>query len=340
VPPTYVSRGCRPVPSHTIIAANMEKRRKLYPAIEPYDSGHIRVSDVHQLYYEQCGNPNGKPVVFLHGGPGAGLDPDYRRFFDPAAYRVILFDQRGAGRSIPHASLDDNSTWHLVQDIEHIREHFGVEQWLVFGGSWGSTLSLTYAETHPERVSGLVLRGIFLCRPQEIRWFYEEGQGASAIFPETWEQYVRIIPEAERGDMIGAYYARLTSADEAVRREAAYAWSIWEASALKLLPDQKVIDEFTEPEMAIALARIECHYFVNNCFFETDNYLLDHIDRIRHIPAVIVHGRYDVICPVMNAWDLHRAWPEASLRIIPDAGHASTEPGIASALVEATDSFR
>jgi proline iminopeptidase len=185
----------------------------------------------------------------------------------------------------------------------------------------------------------LVLRGIFLCRPQEIRWFYEEGQGASAIFPETWEQYVRIIPEAERGDMIGAYYARLTSADEAVRREAAYAWSIWEASALKLLPDQKVIDEFTEPEMAIALARIECHYFVNNCFFETDNYLLDHIDRIRHIPAVIVHGRYDVICPVMNAWDLHRAWPEASLRIIPDAGHASTEPGIASALVEATDSF-
>ena len=318
----------------------MENRRIFYPAIEPYDSGHIRVSDVHQLYYEQCGNPNGKPVVFLHGGPGAGLDPDYRRFFDPEAYRVILFDQRGAGRSIPHASLDDNTTWHLVQDIEHIREHFGIEKWLVFGGSWGSTLSLAYAETHPERVSGLVLRGIFLCRPQEIRWFYEEGQGASAIFPETWEQYVRIIPEAERVDMIGAYYRRLTNADEAVRREAAYAWSIWEGSALKLLPDQKVIDEFTEPEKAIALARIECHYFVNNCFFETDNYLLDHIDRIRHIPAVIVHGRYDIICPVLNAWDLHRAWPEASLRIIRDAGHASTEPGIISALVEATDSFR
>ena len=318
----------------------MEKRRTLYPAIEPYDSGHIRVSDVHQLYYEQCGNPNGKPVVFLHGGPGAGLDPDYRRFFDPEAYRVILFDQRGAGRSIPHASLDDNTTWHLVQDIEHIREHFGVEQWLVFGGSWGSTLSLAYAETHPERVSALVLRGIFLCRPQEIRWFYEEGQGASAMFPETWEQYVRIIPESERGDMIRAYYRRLTSEDEAVRREAAYAWSVWEASALKLIPDQKTIAEFTEPEMAIALARIECHYFVNNCFFETDNYLIDHIDRIRHIPAVIVHGRYDVICPVMNAWDLHRAWPDAALKIIPDAGHASTEPGTASALVEATDSFR
>lgn len=323
-----------------IIPANMEKRRTLYPEIKPYDSGHIRVSDVHQLYYEQCGNPNGKPVVFLHGGPGAGLDPNYRRFFDPEAYRVILFDQRGAGRSIPHASLDDNTTWHLVQDIEHIREHFGVEQWLVFGGSWGSTLSLAYAETHPQRVRGLVLRGIFLCRPQEIRWFYEEGQGASAIFPETWEQYVRLIPEAERGDMIGAYYRRLTSDDEAIRREAAYAWSVWEASALKLLPDQKVIDEFTEPEMAIALARIECHYFVNNCFFETDNYLLDHVDRIRHIPTAIVHGRYDIICPVMNAWDLHRALPEASLKIIPDAGHAATEPGIASALVEATDGFR
>jgi len=318
----------------------MEKLRTLYPETKPYDSGHIRVSDVHQLYYEQCGNPNGKPVVFLHGGPGAGLDPDYRRFFDPEAYRVILFDQRGAGRSIPHASLDDNTTWHLVEDIEKIREHFGVEQWLVFGGSWGSTLSLAYAETHPERVRGLVLRGIFLCRPQEIRWFYEDNHGASAIFPETWEQYVRIIPEAERGDMIGAYYRRLTSDDEAVRREAAHAWSIWEASALKLLPDQKVIEEFTEPEMAIALARIECHYFVNNCFFETNNYLLEHIDRIRHIPAVIVHGRYDVICPVMNAWDLHRAWPEASLRIIPDAGHASTEPGIVNALVESTDSFR
>jgi proline iminopeptidase len=318
----------------------MENLRTLYPAIEPYDTGHIRVSNVHELYYEQCGNPNGKPVVFLHGGPGAGLDPDYRRFFDPEAYRIILFDQRGAGRSIPHASLDDNTTWHLVQDIEHIREHFGVEQWLVFGGSWGSTLSLAYAETHPERVRSLVLRGIFLCRPKEISWFYEDNQGASAIFPETWEQYVRLIPEAERSDMIRAYYRRLTNADESVRREAAYAWSIWEASALKLLPDQKTIDEFTEPEMAIALARIECHYFVNNCFFETDNYLIDHIDRIRHIPGVIVHGRYDVICPLVNAWDLHRAWPEASLKIIPNAGHASTEPGIASALVEATDSFR
>lgn len=318
----------------------METLRNLYPEIEPYETGRLQVSPVHELYYELCGNPNGKPVVFLHGGPGAGLIPDYRRFFDPQAYRVILFDQRGAGRSTPHASLDDNTTWCLVEDIERIREHFGVDQWLVFGGSWGSTLSLAYAEAHPERVRALVLRGIFLCRPKEIRWFYEDSQGASAIFPDSWEPYLRVIPEAEREDMIRAYYRRLTSDDESVRFEAAQAWSTWEASVLKLRPDQALINEFTEPEKAIALARIECHYFVNNCFFETDNYLLEHVDRIRHIPAVIVHGRYDVVCPFMNAWDLHRAWPEASLEIIADAGHAATEPGIADALIRATDSFR
>ena len=318
----------------------MENLRTFYDEIEPYDTGHIRVSDVHELYYEQCGTPNGKPVVFLHGGPGAGLIPDYRRFFDPSAYRVILFEQRGSGRSRPHASLHENTTWHLVADIEKIREEFGIDQWLVFGGSWGSTLSLAYAVTHPDRVRGLVLRGIFLCRPKEIRWFYEEGLGASAIYPDNWEEYLRIIPEAERGDLIGAYYRRLTSDDESTRFEAAKAWATWEGSALKLLPDQKVIDDFTEPDKAIAVARIECHYFVNNCFFETDNYLLDHLDRVRHIPAVIVHGRYDVICPVMNAWDLHRAWPEAELNIIPDAGHAATERGIIDALVRATDGFR
>jgi proline iminopeptidase len=318
----------------------MQTLRTFYDEITPYDSGHFRVSPVHELYYEQCGNPKGKPVVFLHGGPGAGLIPDYRRFFDPEAYRVILFEQRGAGRSRPHASLDDNTTWHLVQDIEKLREHFGVEQWLVFGGSWGSTLSLAYTETHPERVLGLVLRGIFLCRPKENRWYYEDSNGAGAIFPDAWEDYVRIIPESERGDLTGAYYRRLTSDDYAVRLEAAKAWSIWEASALKLLPDQKLIDEFGEPEMAIALARIECHYFINNCFFETDNYLLENIHRIRKIPAVIVHGRYDIVCPMMSAWDLHRAWPEATLKIIPDAGHAAIEPSIASALIEATDSFR
>jgi proline iminopeptidase len=318
----------------------MDNLRTFYDEIEPYDTGHIRVSDVHELYYEQCGTPNGKPVVFLHGGPGAGLIPDYRRFFDPSAYRVILFEQRGSGRSRPHASLDDNTTWHLVADIEKIREEFGIDQWLVFGGSWGSTLALAYAVTHPERVRGLVLRGIFLCRPKEIRWFYEEGLGASAIYPDNWEEYLTIIPEAERGDLIGAYYRRLTSDDESTRFEAAKAWATWEGSALKLLPDQKVIDDFTEPDKAIAVARIECHYFVNNCFFETDNYLLEHLERIRHIPAVIVHGRYDVICPVMNAWDLHRAWPEAELNIIPDAGHAATERGIIDALVRATDGFR
>jgi proline iminopeptidase len=318
----------------------METLRTLYPAVEPYDSGHIRVSPVHQLYYEQCGVPNGKPVVFLHGGPGAGLVPDYRRFFDPDAYRIILFEQRGAGRSTPHASLDDNTTWHLVQDIEQIRERFGIDQWLVFGGSWGSTLALAYAESHPERVRGLVLRGIFLCRPKEIRWFYEDSHGASAIFSDNWEPYFSLIPENERGDMIGAYYRRLTSDDESVRLEAAKAWAKWEASALKLLPDQSLIDEFTEPDKALAVARIECHYFVNNCFFETDNYLLEQVDRIRDIPAVIVHGRYDVVCPFMNAWDLHRAWPEAELQIIANAGHAATEPGIADALVRATDSFR
>ena len=318
----------------------MSALRTLYDEIEPFDTGRLRVSAVHELYYEQCGNPKGKPVVFLHGGPGAGLVPDYRRFFDPEAYRVILFDQRGSGRSVPHASLDDNTTWHLVADIEQLREHFGVDQWLVFGGSWGSTLALAYAETHPDRVSGLVLRGIFLGRQNEARWFYEDSQGASAIFPDNWEDFLRVIPEAERGDMIDAYYRRLTSTDESTRQEAARAWSIWESSALRLLPDQELIDEFSEPEKAVALARIECHYFTNNCFFETDNYLLEHVDRIRHIPAVIVHGRYDIICPLMSAWELHRAWPEATLNIIPDAGHATSEPGITDALVRATDGFR
>ena len=318
----------------------MQNLRTLYPEIEPYDRGHIRVSPVHELYYEQCGNPNGKPVVFLHGGPGAGLIDDYRRFFDPAAYRIVLFEQRGAGRSRPHASLEDNTTWHLVADIEHLRDHFGINKWLVFGGSWGSTLALAYAETHPQRVTGLILRGIFLCRPKEIRWFYEDSNGANAIFPEQWEQFVKVIPEGERENMVAAYYRRLTSDETPVKVEAAHAWSTWESSALKLIPDQAVIDDFNEPELAVALSRIECHYFMNNCFFDTDNYLLENIEKIRHIPSVIVHGRYDIVCPVMNAWELHRAWPEALLNIIPDAGHAALEPGIGDALVRAADSFR
>lgn len=318
----------------------MSTLRTLYNEIEPFDSGRLKVSPVHDLYYEQCGNPKGKPAVFLHGGPGAGLVPDYRRFFDPEAYRVILFDQRGSGQSVPHASLEDNTTWHLVQDIEQLREQLGVDQWLVFGGSWGSTLALAYAETHPERVSALVLRGIFLGRQNEAKWFYEDSGGASAIFPDNWEDFLRVIPVAERDDMIGAYYRRLTSDNDSIRQEAARAWSIWESSALRLIPDQNLIDEFSEPDKAAALARIECHYFLNDCFFETDNYLLEHVDRIRQIPAVIVHGRYDIICPMQSAWELHRAWPEATLEIIPDAGHATSEPGITDALVRATDSFR
>jgi proline iminopeptidase len=309
----------------------------LYNAIEPYDTGRLRVSPVHDLYYEQCGNPDGRPVIFLHGGPGGGLVPDYRRFFNPDVYHIVLFDQRGSGQSTPHACLEDNTTWHLVGDIERLREHLGIDRWMVFGGSWGSTLSLAYAEMHPERTASLVLRGIFLCRPSEIRWFYQEGAGA--IFPDVWEQYVNFIPEAERGDMLGAYHRRLTGDDEALQLEAARRWSVWEGSTSKLFPDQQLIDHSGEAHFALALARIECHYFMNNCFFETENYLLEHVNRIRHIPAVIVQGRYDVVCPITSAWDLHRAWPEAELKIIPDAGHSALEPGISSALVEATDRF-
>ena len=312
--------------------------RDLYPPIEPFDQGMLPVSPVHTLYYEQCGNPEGAPVVFLHGGPGGGLDPDYRRFFDPAHYRVVLFDQRGAGKSTPHASLEENTTWHLVEDIERLREHLRVERWIVFGGSWGSTLALAYAETHPGRVRALALRGIFLCRPKEISWFYQEG--ASNIFPDAWEHYLRVIPEAERGDMLGAYHRRLTSRDERVRVEAARAWSIWEGSTSKLFPDPHFIDHYADPQFAIAFARIECHYFMNNAFFGTDNYLVENVGKIRHVPAVIVQGRYDVVCPAVSAWQLHRAWPEADLRLVPDAGHSALEPGNRAALVEAMDRFR
>lgn len=312
--------------------------KTLYDPIEPYQQGRLKVSEIHDIYYEQCGNPDGQPVVFLHGGPGGGLIANYRRFFDPKGYRIVLFDQRGSGQSAPHACLEENTTWHLVADIERLRQHLGIEKWAVFGGSWGSTLALAYGQTHPERVSALILRGIFLCRPKEIAWFYQEG--ASAIFPDVWEQYEEVIPESERGDMLTAFYRRLTSEDETVRLEAARAWSAWEGATSKLFPDQSLVDDFSEAHMALQLARIEAHYFINNAFFETDNYLLENVDKIRHIPAVIVQGRYDVVCPMMSAWALHRAWPEAELVIVGDAGHSAMEPGITSALVEATDRFR
>ncbi len=311
--------------------------KNLYPAIEPFNTGRIKVSAIHELYYEQCGNPKGKPVVFLHGGPGGGLVPEYRQFFDPEAYRIVLFDQRGSGRSTPHASLEENTTWDLVADIEKLREHLGIDTWQVFGGSWGSTLSLAYAETHPDRVRELVLRGIFLCRPREIKWFYQEG--ANWIFPDVWEEFLKVIPEDERGDMVNAYYRRLTSVDETVRIEAARAWSIWEGSTSKLFFDYESIERFADPEFALAFARIECYYFMNNCFFDTDNYLIENVGSIRHLPGVIVQGRYDAVCPARSAWDLHRAWPEADLHITPDAGHSIMEPGNVSALVEATDRF-
>ena len=311
--------------------------KTLYPEIEPFDTGRLKVSPIHELYYEQVGNPRGKPVVFLHGGPGGGLVTDYRRYFNPELYRVVLFDQRGSGKSTPHASLEENTTWHLVSDIEQLREHLGIDMWQVFGGSWGSTLALAYAETHPDRVRELVLRGIFLCRPKEIQWFYQDG--TSAIFPDVWEEYLKVIPEKERADMVSAYYRRLTSEDYAVRLAAARAWSIWEGSTSKLFFDPSMIEKFADPDFALAFARIECHYFMNNAFFESDNYLIENVGRIRPIPSVIVQGRYDVVCPMMSAWDLHRAWPEAQLRIIPDAGHSISEPGIIDALVEATDNF-
>jgi len=314
-----------------------QERRSLYPEIEPFDSGFLKVSDLHTLYYEQSGNPNGKPVVFLHGGPGGGVNPKCRRFFDPARYRIVLFDQRGCGKSTPHAELTDNTTWHLVADIERLREKLGIDRWQVFGGSWGSTLALAYAESHPDRVTELVLRGIFMLRRWELEWFYQKG--ADALYPDAWETYLSAIPEAERGDLMSAYHRRLTGDDAAARIAAARAWSVWEGATSFLWQDKGHIDASGEDEFALAFARIECHYFVHGGFFEHDDQLLRHVDRIRKIPAVIVQGRYDVVCPLRSAWDLHRAWPEADLRIVQDAGHSAFEPGILHELVEATDRF-
>jgi proline iminopeptidase len=312
--------------------------RQLYAPIEPYRTHRLAVSSLHELYVEESGNPDGRPVVFVHGGPGGGTSPEQRRFFDPESYRIVLFDQRGSGRSTPHASLVDNTTWHLVADMERVREHLGIEGWVVFGGSWGSTLALAYAETHPGRVRALVLRGIFLLRPHELRWFYQEG--ASLLFPDAWEAYLEPIPVEERGDLIAAYHRRLTGEDPAERAAAARAWSIWEGTTSRLLPDPGSLATFADDAFAEAFARIECHYFVNGGFFETPDQLLDGVDRIRRIPAVIVQGRYDVVCPMTTAWDLHRRWPEADFQVVPDAGHAAIEPGTIDRLIAATDRFR
>ncbi|MEL6246860.1 MAG: prolyl aminopeptidase [Cyanobacteria bacterium J06554_6] len=310
---------------------------QLYPPIEPYRQSQLSVSTLHRLYFEESGNPTGKPVVFLHGGPGGGTVPLYRQFFDPARWRIILFDQRGCGQSTPHAELEGNTTWDLVADIERLRSHLQIPTWTVFGGSWGSTLALAYAQTHPERCDGLILRGIFMLRRKEIRWFYQEG--ASYLFPDAWEHYLAPIPETERGDLISAYYQRLTSPDPAVRQTAAKAWSIWEASTSKLIADPDLIEKFSGDAFADAFARIECHYFIHGGFFSPDDQLLHNVHKIRHIPTIIVQGRYDVVCPMTSAWELHRAWPEAELVVVPDAGHSATEAGITAALVAATDRF-
>ncbi len=310
--------------------------RTLYPELHPYVQHTLAVEPPHVLHVEECGNPAGIPVLFVHGGPGAGCEDYHRRFFDPVAYRIILFDQRGCGRSTPHASLEDNTTQALVDDIERIREHLGIERWLLFGGSWGSTLSLVYAETHPERVLGLILRGIFMCRPHEIQWFYQ--QGASRLFPEFWQEYLAPIPQAEQGDLLQAFYRRLTGDNEMQRMAAAKAWSLWEGKTSTLRPSEAVVEHFGNPYTALSLARIECHYFVHDSFLAPEQILRD-AGRLKGIPGVIIHGRYDVVCPVENAWQLHLAWPEAELKIIPDAGHSASEPGTVDALVQATIDF-
>jgi proline iminopeptidase len=315
----------------------MSARRSFYPEIQPYRSGYLQVSSEHSLYFEESGNPNGKPVVFLHGGPGGGTSPKQRRFFNPERYRIVLFDQRGCGKSRPHASLVDNTTWHLVSDIEKLRTHLGVTSWQVFGGSWGSTLALAYAQKHPERVTELVLRGIFLLRRWELEWFYQRG--TSQLFPEAWQKYEAFIPEAERADFIAAYHRRLTSTDARERQEAARIWSVWEASTSHLRPDEDYIRSCAGDDFSLAFARIESHYFVNGGFLERENQLIEDVPRIRHIPALIVQGRYDVVCPLRSAWDLSQAWPEARLLVVPDAGHSAYEPGIVDELLNATDAF-
>ena len=312
--------------------------RSYYPPIEPYRTGRLAVDHGHELSFEESGNPKGKPVVFLHGGPGGGTEPKQRRFFDPRAYRIILFDQRGCGKSTPFASIEHNTTWDLVADIDALRAHLNIERWQVFGGSWGSTLALAYAQTHPGRVTELILRGVFLLRRWEIDWFYQAG--ASHLFPDAWEHFVAPIPLEERGDLVAAYHRRLTGSDPGVRAKVARAWSVWEGRTSYLLPNAGYVAKMGEDDFADAFARIECHYFMHLGWMDDDRALLDNVHRLRGIPGVIVQGRYDVVCPMESAWALHRAWPEAELRIAEDAGHAAHEPGILHELINATDGFR
>lgn len=311
----------------------------LFPEIEARNSGFLQVSDLHSLYYEETGNPNGFPVIFLHGGPGAGIGVKHRRFFDPDFYRIILLDQRGSGKSIPYAELKDNTTWDLVEDIEKLREHLGVDRWLVFGGSWGSTLALAYSVTYPERVSGIILRGIFLCRDWEVQWFYQDG--ASHLYPELWDEYTAVLSPEEKEDIITAYYKRLTSEDHDIRYQAAVAWSTWETLTSKLLLDLSSAEECKEEAKSMAIARIECHYFVNHGFFPSQTFLLEQAaSKLGNIPIRIVQGRYDIICPIQTAYELKHAVPHAEMVIVPNAGHSAFEKGITSELVHATEDFK
>lgn len=324
----------RSLPASRLSAAPAE-RRGLFPENEPFARGWLSTRSEHEIYYEECGSPTGKPCVILHGGPGGAINPTMRRFFDPAKWRMALFDQRGCGRSMPNASLKDNTTWALIEDIERLREHIGVDKWTVFGGSWGSTLALAYAIKHPDRVEALVLRGIFLLTPAELRWFYQEG--ASNLFPDAWEHFLAPIPVEERDDMIGAYHRRLTSPDPSVQSRAAQAWSQWEGDTISLRGPEARPSKFNEEDFTIAFARIECHYFSNGGFFGDDDWIIRNIDAIQHIPGWIVQGRFDVVTPMTSAWRLAKAWPLARLNVVWDAGHASTEPGVIDGLVRATD---
>ncbi len=322
---------------HASSQSAIGQRRTLYPDAAPYNTGWLKVSPDHSIYFEECGSKTGKPVLMVHGGPGGGSNPAMRRYHDPKLHRIILFDQRGCGKSTPHASLVDNTTWALVEDMERLRQHLAVDTWQLCGGSWGSTLALAYAQTYPERVSELVLRGIFLLRQAELHWFYQEG--CSWLFPDAFEGYLSPIPSSERHNMIKAYYRKLTLGTRDEQLDAARAWSVWEGTTLSLLHDASRIARFSADDYALAFARIECHYFVNRGFFNHDNHLLDNVQKISHLPCTIIHGRYDVVTPLKNAWDLARVWPKAELRIVQDSGHAMTEPGIIHEIVAATDRY-